>query len=76
MTILFDAAAPVKPARPFAAGLIPSARPRAFEPSAEDRAWWAAECERIEAARLNAHYDAMAEESAAQARIDRGIVYC
>jgi hypothetical protein len=42
MTILFSTTAPVKTTRrePFAAGILPPARPgRPFEPSAEDRRW-------------------------------------
>ena len=57
MTILFDATRPVKLARPFAAGLTvappapaippkPACRaPRPFGPTAEDRLWWAIECD-------------------------------
>ena len=57
MTILFDATRLVKSARPFAAGLTvastaPVAPPKAArraarpsEPTAEDRLWWAIECD-------------------------------
>ena len=57
MIILFDATRLVKPARPFAAGLTvasaapvappkPARRaPRPSGPTAEDRLWWAIECD-------------------------------
>lgn len=66
MTILYPAPAAVKsPRRTFAAGLVTARLARPFEPTPEERAWWAAECERIEAARLDRHYDALAGASAA-----------
>ncbi len=73
MTILFDATRTVKPAsRPFGSGIL-SRTPRTFEPSAADRAWWAQESERLDTARENARFDAMAEESAAMDRLEAGL---
>ena len=43
------------------------------EPSAEDRAWWAAESARLESARLDRHYDDLAGESAALDRHEAGL---
>jgi hypothetical protein len=49
MKILFDSARRVNPARAFGAGIRPARLPdRPFEPSPEDRRWWAAECGRLE----------------------------
>jgi hypothetical protein len=51
MVILFDGGRPVKPVRPFGAGILPpesSPVPRSpFEPTPADRAWWAAESARL-----------------------------
>lgn len=66
MTILYPAPAPVKTARRFGAGILPT---RPFEPTPEERAWWAAESARLEDARL----DRMAEESAFMDRYEAGI---
>jgi len=66
MTILYPALAAVKsPRRTFAAGIVTARPARPFEPTLEERAWWAAECARIEAARLDRHYDDLAGASAA-----------
>jgi hypothetical protein len=72
MTTLFNSAAPVNPTRPFGAGILPRT-PRTFEPSPEDRVWWAQECERLDTARENARFDHMAAESAALERHERGL---
>jgi hypothetical protein len=75
MTILFDARRPVKPARPFAAGLAaPSRRPAAFEPDDSDRAWAAAEFAAAEAARLDRACDLMAAEALATDALCRGLI--
>ena len=71
--IIFDSTtAIVKPAaRPFGLGILRS-RPTYRAPfSASDASWWAAESARLENARL----DAMAEESAALDRHERGIIF-
>jgi hypothetical protein len=77
MTILFDATRPVKTTRPFGAGIL---RPTRFVPSAEDEAWWAANApSNIEAAQSAnweppaTDWDALADESAAQDRLERGL---
>ena len=75
-SILFDATRPVKPAaRPFGAGLLPPGPPsRPFEPSPEDRAWWAAESSPPgNRAAGDARFDAMAAESAALGMMEAGI---
>lgn len=71
--IIFDStAAIVKPAdRPFGHGIIRS-RPTYHAPyTASDAAWWASESARLENERL----DAMAEESAAMDRLERGLIF-
>ena len=71
MTILFDASAPVKSARRFGAGLLPS-RPSYRAPyTAADAEWLIADNARRDAE--NRHYDRLAAESAAMDRIESGI---
>jgi hypothetical protein len=70
MTILYPTSAPVKPARPFGAGILPPARPNRRDTTPEDRAWWAAETDRREDAR----WDDLAAESASLDRLEAG--YC
>jgi hypothetical protein len=67
MSILFDSACTVKP-QSFGQGVF--ARPRKFEPTPEERAWWASERARME----DAHYDELAYEAAAIDRYTRGHV--
>jgi hypothetical protein len=51
MTILVDARRPSNPGWPVGAGALPPDT-LSFEPSPDDRAWWAAESARLEPARL------------------------
>jgi len=70
MTILYPAPAPVKTARRFGAGILPPRPVRPFEPTPEERAWWAAESARLEE---NARFDQMAGESAYLDRHEAGL---
>ena len=81
MTILFDATAPVKSSKPFGAGLLPApasrpiaepapSRPRPFEPSATDRAWWAKESARLEAERIISRVRELEYRAAESAAVD------
>jgi hypothetical protein len=54
-------------------GTGPAPRARAFEPSPEDRSWWAAESERLAADRAAADLDAAAAEAWALDQIERGL---
>ena len=74
MSILFPIPTQVKPARPFGAGILP-ARPERFEPTPEDRRWWAEESDRLERARENAHYDRLAADALAADRLERGLCF-
>lgn len=71
MTILFDAAAPVKPARRFGAGLLATYPTHRVDYSADDAAWWAEESARLDA--LDRHADRLAAESHATDRLSRGL---
>lgn len=52
----------------------PAPAPRAFEPSPGDRAWWAAESDRLTAARVNRRVDRRAAESAALDSLTLGLI--
>lgn len=69
MTTLYHFASPVKPARRFGAGLLRSLPTYRADHTASDAAWWAAECARLEDARL----DQRAAESAAMDRMEAGM---
>lgn len=73
MTILYPARRPVKPARPFGAGVLPAVAPRRPAVTPADRSWWAAESARIEAEREARELEALAAESAALDRLERGL---
>ena len=64
-----------KPARPFAAGLFRSTPVDRVDYTAADAAWWAAESARLEAARLDRHYDELAEEARLADLLARGIIF-
>jgi hypothetical protein len=77
MKSIFDSTRPVKTTRRFGAG-IP--RPTRFVPRAEDEAWWAANAPSAIEAALAADWDfpavdwdALADEAAAQDRLERGL---
>jgi hypothetical protein len=53
----------------------PAGRPAPFDPSPADRAWWAVESHRIEAARIDDHFDRLAAESAALDRLEVGLCF-
>jgi hypothetical protein len=72
MTTLYDSARTVKPAT-FARGILATAPHYHVDYTATDSAWWAAESARLDAARLDAEVDAMAEEAAAIARLEMGL---
>ena len=62
-------------ARAFGAGLFePDGTHRPSEPTLEDRALWAAECHRVEMARLNRHADHRAAESRAVDALSIGLI--
>ena len=71
MTILYPAPAPVKSARRFGAGLLASLPAYRADHTAADEAWLVHDNARREAE--NRHYDAMAAESAALDRLERGL---
>jgi hypothetical protein len=72
MTILFDATRLVKSRHAFGTGILPAATPRpTFRPTAEDRAWWARECDRSEHERRR---ERRACESAALDHVSRGLI--
>lgn len=72
MTILFNSAAPVKPARRFGAGVLRSLPSYRADHTASDAAWLAADTARRE----DAHYDRLAGESAALSLMEAGLPCC
>lgn len=61
--------APVKTARRFGQGILPTYPTYRADQTASDTAWWTAETARSE----DAHYDRLYRESLAQSRLDAGV---